>query len=69
MTDDRETFGDTGIATKDAPIPLFLKLTYILLPLWGLLTLYYFWDGSTSSWLDGRHWKALQEAAGTRPGE
>jgi hypothetical protein len=36
----------------------------LILPLWGLLSLYYFWNGS-SGWFDRGTWKQLQIAANT----
>lgn len=47
-----------------AKIPLFLKITYVFLPLWGLLWLYLYWNGSSGA-LDGGSWQGLQEAANT----
>lgn len=60
-----ELYGDPEIASFDSKVPLFLMLTYILLPVWGLITLYYFWNGSIG-WLDQGYWKELQIVANTR---
>lgn len=59
-----EYFNDPDVASRDAPVPLFLKLTYILLPIWGLITFYVFWNGSVG-WLDRGYWHELQIAANT----
>lgn len=59
-----ELYGDSGIISMDAKIPKFLLLTYLILPLWGLASLYYFWNGS-SGWFDRGYWKELQIAANT----
>jgi hypothetical protein len=59
-----ELYGDPGIASYDAKIPKFLILTYILLPIWGIATGYYYWNGSVG-WLDRGYWHQLQIAANT----
>jgi hypothetical protein len=53
---------DPAIASKDAPFPGWLKATYIILPIWGILTWYYFFNG-THGWLDPGSWNELQKAA------
>lgn len=62
--DEIELYGDPGIASYDAKIPKFLILTYILLPIWGIITGYYYWNGSIG-WLDRGSWHQLQIAANT----
>ena len=52
--------------SNEHPIPRWLLLTYAILPILGLVTLYFFWDGS-NGWFDRGHWQALQKAAGTTP--
>lgn len=59
-----ETYGDTGITSKDAKIPPFLIWTYILLPIWGIAVFFIFWNGSVG-WLDRGYWHQLQIAANT----
>jgi hypothetical protein len=59
-----ELYGDPGIATFDAKIPTFLLATYIIMPIWGLFTFYYFWNGSIG-WFDRGYWRELQIAANT----
>ncbi len=59
-----EEYGDPGILSADAPVPTFLKWTYILLPIWGIIAFSLYWNGS-SGWLDRGYWRQLQEAAGT----
>lgn len=59
-----ELYGDDRIASLNAPIPLWLKLTYLLLPFWGLICFYLYWNGS-AGWLDRGYWQQLQEAAQT----
>ena len=59
-----ETFGDPGISSYNSPISKFLLMTYLLLPIWGIATLYYYWDGSIG-WLDRGYWRQLQIAANT----
>ncbi len=45
-------------------IPTFLKWTYVILPIWGVITWFYFIDGSRG-WLDRGYWQQLQQAAQT----
>jgi len=49
---------------KEPGIPLWLKLVYILVPLWGFFALYLYWNGS-HGWLDRGYWEQLQKAANT----
>ena len=59
-------FGDEGIDEyDDVKIPTFLKIVYILLPIWGIFWMYMYWNGS-EGWLDRGYWKELEGAAGTR---
>jgi hypothetical protein len=46
------------------PIPRWLKLTYLILPFWGILAFYLYWNGS-KGWLDRGSWEQLQKAANT----
>lgn len=62
--DELELYGDPQIATKDAKVPWWLYVTYTVLPIWGIFTLWYFWNGSTG-WLDRGYWHQLQIAAKT----
>ena len=64
MEEEIEYFNDPDISSRDAKVPLFLKLTYILLPIWGLITFYIFFNGSVG-WLDRGYWHELQIAANT----
>lgn len=59
-----ELYGDPGIASYDAKVPKFLLLTYLLLPIWGVVTFFYFWNGSLG-WFDRGYWHELQIAANT----
>lgn len=62
--EEKELYGDPQIASFDAKVPKFLIFTYALLPLWGLMTFYYFWNGSIG-WFDRGYWQELQIAANT----
>jgi hypothetical protein len=62
--DEAEFYGDTGIASLDAKVPKFLKWTYAILPVLGLIGLYIFWNGSVG-WFDRGAWRELQIAANT----
>ena len=46
------------------PVPMWLKMTYIILPIWGLITGYIYING-TVGWLDRGYWHQLQIAANT----
>lgn len=59
-----EHFADPDVASYNKPIPKFLIWTYILLPIWGIITAYFFWNGSLG-WFDRGYWKELQIAANT----
>lgn len=59
-----ELYGDPGIASFDAKVPTFLILTYMVLPLWGIVAFVYFWNGSLG-WFDRGYWHELQIAANT----
>lgn len=62
--DEIELYGDPGIASYDAKVSKFLLATYLILPIWGLMTFYYFWNGSIG-WFDRGYWHELQIAANT----
>lgn len=59
-----ELYGDANIASYDRKVPKFLILTYLTLPIWGILTWYFFWNGSLG-WFDRGYWHELQIAANT----
>jgi hypothetical protein len=59
-----EEYGDPGIESYDANVPSFLKWSYVILPIWGIITFYLFWNGS-SDWLGRNYWRQLQNAAKT----
>lgn len=65
MTDEStelEEYGDPRIASKDAPVPTWLKVTYVILPIWGIFALFWYFNG-THGWLDRGYWNQLQKAA------
>jgi hypothetical protein len=59
-----ELYGDDRIASKDAKVALWLKIAYVLVSLWALLSLVLYWNGS-AGWLDRGYWSQLQKAANT----
>lgn len=59
-----EIYAEPEIASGHAKVPKFLLFTYIVLPVWGLISMYYYWNGS-AGWLDRGYWKQLQIAANT----
>ena len=62
--DEIENYGDDGIQSYEGKVPRWLKVTYFILPLWGIIWFYYFWNGSYG-WLDRGYWSELQQAAHT----
>lgn len=61
---EKEEYGDPGIASFDAPFPRWLKIIYFVLPIWGVACFYLYWNGSYG-WLDRGYWKELEIAANT----
>ena len=59
-----EFYADPGIASYDKPVPTFLKWTYCILPIWGIISCYIFFNGSLG-WFDRGYWHELQIAANT----
>lgn len=62
--DEIELYGDERIATKDAPVPLWLKTSYVLWIVVGIVWFFLFWNGSYG-WFDRGYWHELQAAAAT----
>ncbi|PJD95282.1 MAG: hypothetical protein CK425_09210 [Parachlamydia sp.] len=62
---DIEKYGDPWIESADAKVPRWLLLSYGLLPIWGIITFYLFWNGSLSGIMENGHWHELQKAANT----
>lgn len=61
---EEEHLQDYGIQEDHNKVPKWLILTYIVLPIWGFVTLYYFWNGS-EGWFDPGYWQQLERAANT----
>lgn len=59
-----EEYGEESINSYDRPVPRWLLITYIILPIWGVFCFYYYWNGS-EGWLDRGYWNQLQRAANT----
>lgn len=53
-----------GIFSKDVKVAGWLKATYLILPVWGVITFILYWNGS-HGWLDRGYWHQLQRAANT----
>jgi len=64
MKDVDEYAGGDLLEHSKTPIPKWLKWSYWILPVVGLIWLWYFWGGSRG-WLDRGHWYGLEEAART----
>lgn len=60
--EDVEIYGDDYIVSNDARIPRWLIVIYIILPIWGFCSLFYYINGSRG-WLDRGYWHELQKAA------
>lgn len=60
-----EEYGDEDIASRDAPVPRFLKFNYVIWILFGIVWFYLFWNGSTVPFFDRGYWFELQKAANT----
>lgn len=59
-----EIYGDESIASYDAPVPFWLKCTYIFFPILGVVCFFLYWNGS-EGFLDRGFWQQLQRAAQT----
>lgn len=59
-----EEYGDPGIRSGDAKVSKWLLATYIILPIWGIISFFIFWNGSVG-WFDRGYWQQLQRAANT----
>jgi len=58
------SYGDPQIRSGDAKISGWLKFVFFILPIWGILWFYLYWNGSYG-WLDRGYWQELQRAANT----
>jgi|GEM_PF-5053842 len=66
LAGERELYGDPDIATLDGKVPQFLVVAYLFWPIWGIMTLYFFWNGTPlNGWFNGGYWHELQVAAKT----
>lgn len=59
-----DSYGEDQIQSRDAKVDRWLKTVYITLPIWGILSFYFFWNGS-AGWFDRGYWNQLQQAANT----
>lgn len=59
-----DVYPGANIVSGNAKIPGWLIFTYTTLPIWGILTLFFFWNG-TWGWFDPGYWQQLQKAANT----
>lgn len=67
MSDDEDhvdVYGDTGIVSHNAKIAWWLKFLYVVLPIWGVIWMFLYWNG-VSGWLDRGYWLELEKAAQT----
>lgn len=63
--DEIEEYGNTGIYSKDKKVPGWLKLSYLILPIWGIIWMFLYWNGA-SGWIDRGHWNQLEKVANTQ---
>lgn len=59
-----DTYGDTGITSAHGKVPHWLYWCYAILPVWGIIILALYWNGSWG-WLDRGYWQQLQKASNT----
>lgn len=59
-----DLYGDKGIASGHAPPPKWLMISNTFFTIFGLVWLYFFWNGSYG-WFDRGYWGQLQRAANT----
>lgn len=59
-----EFYGDGSITSANAPVPGWLKWVYVIMPIWGFVWFFLFWNGSWG-WFDRGYWQELQQAANT----
>ena len=64
MSEELEEYGDSGIASGDTQVPMWLKVVYFSLPIWGIVWFFLYWNGS-QGWLDRGYWDELEKAANT----
>lgn len=62
--EEMELYGDPGIASYNNRVPRWLLWTYFSLPIWGIVVLVIFFNGSLG-WFDRGYWRELQIAANT----
>lgn len=53
-----------GIASADAPVAMWLKVSYVVWIVVGIVGFALYWNGSWG-WLDRGYWEELQRAADT----
>lgn len=60
------TISDPNVVppSLENPVPRWLIVTYIVLPIFGFIIFALYWNGS-SGWLDRGYWQQLQRAANT----
>lgn len=61
---DLDIYADGSITSADAKVPHWLKWVFVIMPIWGVLWFYIFWNGS-NGWFDRGYWNELQKAANT----
>ena len=59
-----ESYEGGEIISGDAKFPGWLKFTYVVLPIWGIIWLCLYWNG-VHGWLDRGYWNELERAANT----
>ena len=62
--EDMELYAGGDLASNDVKVANWLKWTYVILPIWGIIWFCLYWNGS-HGWLDRGYWFQLEEAAGT----
>ena len=58
-------YKEEPIPSEEHKVPRWLALTYMILPIWGIVAMYIYWNGSVNGWFDRGYWTELQQAANT----
>jgi len=59
-----EYYADGSLSSTDYAIPLWIKLCFVALPVWGVVWFFLHWNGM-NGWFDRGSWFELEKAANT----
>lgn len=63
MSGDLHEYGD-GIFSADHRVPRWMKWMYVILPIGGIISFFFFWNGAWG-WWDRGYWAELEKVANT----